>query len=254
MIGEQEVKLEVAQPHYAYMLLEMATAAIRTSGLTKDYGSGRGLFDLDLQVRAGEAFGLVGLEGAGKSTTIRLLMGMLRPTRGSAYVFGLDCFREAREVKRRVGYVPDETPEFGPMQGGEIVAYLAGLRGGVHEDRVRELAERFDLDLGRRNREYSRNDRQKLSIVLAFMHDADLFILDGPSKDLDERGADELHSLIGEAREEGATILLASPAAAEVAMHCDSVGILRRGKLSRAMRVEDLPGALEEQSRKALPP
>ena len=236
------------------MLVEMAIAAIRTSALTKDYGAGRGLFDLDLQVSPQEVFGYLGPNGSGKTTTIRLLMGMIRPTRGSAYVFGLDCIREAVEVKRRVGYVPDETPEFGSMQGGEIVAYLTGLRGGVHRDRVSELAERFDLDLGRRHRDYKRNDRQKLSIVLAFMHDPDLLILDEPSKDLDERGATELHALIDEAREGGATILLASGSAAELESHCDVVGVLRRGKLSRVMRVEDLPAELEERSRKALPP
>ena len=232
----------------------MAAAAIRTSGLTKDYGGGQGLFDLDLQVSAGEAFGLLGLEGAGKTTAIRLLMGMIRPTRGSAYVFGLDCGREAVEVKRRVGYAPDATPEFGSMRGGEVVAYLAGLRGGVHKDRVRELAERFDLDLGRRHQDYSRDDRQKLSIVLAFMHDPDLLILDEPSRNLDERGAAELHALIDETRNEGTTILVTSRSAAEVERHCDVVGLLRRGKLTRVMRVEDLPGELEEPSRKALPP
>jgi len=235
------------------MLPEMAVAAIRTSGLTKDYGGGHGIFDLDLQVAAQQVLGYLGPKGAGKTTTIRLLMGMIRPTRGSAYVFGLDCLREAVEVKRRVGYVPDETPEFGAMRGGEVVAYLAGLRGGVHKDRVRELAERFDLDLGRPHREYGRDDRQRLSIVLAFMHDPSLLILDEPSRGLDEERARELHALIDEAREAGATILLASRSAAEIERHCDVVALMRRGKLSRLMRAEDLPAELEERNRKALP-
>ena len=232
----------------------MAVAAIRTSSLTKDYGGGEGLFDVHLQVSAHEAFGLLGLEGAGKTTAIRLVMGMIRPTRGSAYVFGLDCVREAVEVKRRVGYVPDTSPEFGSMRGGEVVAYVAGLRGGVHKDRVRELAQRFDIDLGRRHRDYGHDERQKLSIVLAFMHEPDLLILDEPSKDLDAKGAAELHALIDEAHTAGATIFLASRAAAEVEMHCGVVGLLRRGKVSRVMRVEDMPEELQEPSHKALPP
>ncbi|HEY0830112.1 MAG TPA: ABC transporter ATP-binding protein [Candidatus Dormibacteraeota bacterium] len=232
----------------------MATAAIRTSGLTKDYGSGRGLFDLDLQVSAHEAVGLLGAEDAGKSTAIRLLMGMLHPTRGSAYIFGLDCLRDAVEIKRRVGYVPHTPPDFGSMRGAEVIAYLAGLRGGIHEDRGRELAARLDLDLARRHRAYSAGDRQKLSLLLGFMHEPDLLILDEPFKDQDTPGAAALHALIDEAREEGATILLASRVAVEVERHCDAVGILQRGKLSGVVRVEALPKELEEQNRKALPP
>lgn len=227
------------------MLHEMGAPAIRTSGLTKDYGDGHGIFDLELQVGAGQSFGLWGSEGAGKTTAVRLLMGMIRPTRGSAYIFGLDCIREAVEIKRRVGYVPNRTPDFGSMRGREIVAYLAGLRGGVHPDRVRELARRFDLDLGRAHREYGPRDRRKLAIVLAFMHDPDLLILDEPAEDLDTHAAAQLDALIDEVRDDGAAVLLASGVAPCVERHCDRIGALRRGRLSRE---------LEEQRRKVLPP
>src|SRR5712691_8454422 len=108
------------------MLAEMAASAIRTSRLTKDYGLGRGLFELDLQVSAQEVFGYLGPNGSGKTTTIRLLMGMIRPTKGSAYIFGLDCARESVEVKRKVGYLPGDVPQFGSLRGAEIVAYLGG--------------------------------------------------------------------------------------------------------------------------------
>lgn len=232
----------------------MAVAAIRTVGLTKDYGDGRGIFGLEMQVSKGEGFGLLGAEDAGKSTLIRLLMGMIRPTRGSAYVFGLDCFRESVEVKRRVGYLPDETPEFGALRGGEVVAYVAGFRGGVHRDRVHELGERFDLDLGRRHRDYARAERQKLAILLAFMHEPELLILDEPAQDLGPEAANELHWLIKEARDEGATVLVTSRAAADIERDCDGAGVLRRGRLSRAVRIEELPDELEERGRKALPP
>lgn len=236
------------------LALSMGVAAIRTVGLTRDYGGGRGLFDLDLQVATGETFGLLGNEGAGKSTAIRLLMGIIHPTRGHAYVFGLDCLREAVEVKRRVGYVPDDTPDFGELRGGEIAAYMAGLRGGVHRDRVHDLAERFDLDLGLRHLDYSPADRQKLSIVLAFMHQPQLLILDDPAQDLDDHGAAELDTLIDEVRDEHKTILLGLRHAEDVRTHCDVVGNLRHGKLSRVMRVEDLTLELEEPSPKTLPP
>ena len=236
------------------MLLQVAAPAIRTSGLTKDYGSGHGIFDLDLQVSAGVTFGLLGHEGAGKSTAIRLLMGMLRPTRGHAYVFGLDCLREAVEVKRRTGYVPGATPNFGAMRGGEVAAYLAGLRGGVHSDRVHELAERFDLDLGRRHMDYEPGDRRKLSIVLAFMHEPQLLVLDDPADDLDDSAASELRALIDEARADSKTILLGLRDAADMRRDCDVVGVLRRGKLSQVVPVEEWPLELDEPNPKALPP
>jgi ABC-type multidrug transport system ATPase subunit len=226
------------------MLHEMGAAAIRTSGLTKDYGAGQGVFDLELQVHADESLGLIGPEGGGKTTAVRLLMGMIRPTRGSAYIFGLDCFREAVEVKRRVGYMPGDAPQFGALRGAEIVTYMAGLRGGVHNQRMRELAERFDLDLGRPQRAYSPRDDQKLSIVLAFMHEPQLLLLDEPLNHLDTHAVAELHALIDEARDDGASILLASRSASDVESHCDRVITMRWGKV---------PRALEEHSRKALP-
>src|SRR5712692_766885 len=167
------------------MLREMAVSAIRTSKLSKDYGLARGLFELDLDVAPQEVFGYLGPNGSGKTTTIRLLMGMIRPTGGAAYVFGLDCRRDSAEVKRRVGYLPGDLPQFGSLRGSEVVAYLGGMRGGVDHRNVRALAERFDLDLSRRFREYSSGNKQKLAIVLAFMHQPDLLILDEPTSGLD---------------------------------------------------------------------
>src|SRR5438046_10635341 len=111
------------------MLPEMAAPAIRTSRLTKDYGVWRGLFDLDLQVSAQEVFGYLGPNGSGKTTTIRLLMGMIRPSRGTAHVFGLDCFREAVEVKRKVGYLPGDVPPCGGLRRRAGVASV-GRTGG----------------------------------------------------------------------------------------------------------------------------
>jgi ABC-2 type transport system ATP-binding protein len=116
------------------------TSAISTTNLSKDYGSGRGLFDLDLEVQAGEIFGYLGPNGAGKTTTIKLLMAMIHPSAGSARVLGMDAQREAVAVKRRVGYQPGELPQFGGLRGREVVSYLGGLRGGVDAGRVKELA------------------------------------------------------------------------------------------------------------------
>jgi len=218
----------------------LALAAIRTSSLTKDYGRGRGLFELDLQVAQQEVFGYLGPNGAGKTTTIRVLMGLIRPTAGSAYIFGLDCVRDAVDVKRKVGYLPGDVPQFGSLRGSEVVAYLGGMRGGIDRKVVRALSERFDLDLGRRFREYSSGNKQKLAIVLAFMHRPDLLILDEPTSGLDPLNQQEFYALLRETREAGATIFLSSHVLSEVEHVCDRVGILRAGRLVKVADLEEL--------------
>jgi ABC-2 type transport system ATP-binding protein len=187
----------------------MATAdmpTIVTRRLTKDYGGGRGLNDLDLEVGAGEVFGFLGPNGAGKTTTIRLLMGMIRPSGGSARVFGLDCQREAVAVKRLVGYVPGELPDWGRLRGSEITASLAGLRGGVDPAHVARLCEQLELDLGRHWRELSRGNKQKLALVLALMHRPELLVLDEPTGGLDPLKQQVFYRLLAEARAGGATV------------------------------------------------
>ncbi|TMG22363.1 MAG: ABC transporter ATP-binding protein [Chloroflexi bacterium] len=222
------------------MLVEMALVAIRTSKLTKDYGAARGLFELDLQVSPQEVFGYLGPNGSGKTTTIRLLMGMIRPTTGSAHVFGLDCVRDSVEVKRKVGYLPGDVPQFGSLRGSEIVAYLGGMRGGVDRRHVRAIAERLDLDLNRRFREYSSGNKQKLAILLAFMHRPELLVLDEPTSGLDPLNQQEFYAMLREARDDGATVFLSSHILSEVEHVCDRVGILRSGRLVRVAQLDEL--------------
>ena len=218
----------------------VAVPAIRTHRLTKDYGAGRGLFDLDLEIQPQEVFGYLGPNGAGKTTTIRCVMGMVRPTTGSAYVFGLDCRRDSVEVKRFVGYLPGDIPQFGGMRGQDVVAYFGGMRGGVDAKRVHDIADRFDLDLGRRFREYSSGNKQKLGILLAFMHRPKLLILDEPTGGLDPLNQQEFYRLLAEARDEGATVFLSSHILSEVEHACDRVGIVRSGRLVKVANLEEL--------------
>jgi ABC-2 type transport system ATP-binding protein len=222
------------------MLREMAVSAIRTSRLSKDYGLGRGLFELDLEVAPQEVFGYLGPNGSGKTTTIRLLMDMIRPSSGGAHIFGLDCRRDSVEVKRRVGYLPGDIPQFGSLRGREVVSYLGGMRGGADPHIVRVIAERFDLDLGRRFREYSTGNKRKLGILLAFMHRPELLILDEPTSGLDPLNQQEFYTLLRETKEGGATVFLSSHILSEVERVCDRVGILRAGRLVRVAQLEDL--------------
>jgi ABC-2 type transport system ATP-binding protein len=216
------------------------TSAIRTSGLTKDYGAGRGLFDLDLEVPEGQVFGYLGPNGAGKTTTIRMLMGLARPTRGSGQIFGLDTWSQAVEVKRHVGWVPGEPPQFGALRGREIIAYLGAMAGDVDQARVKELIERLQLDPSLRYREYSSGNKKKVILVVAFMHRPRLLILDEPTSGLDPLNQQEFYRMVLEAKRDGATVFLSSHVLSEVEHVCDRVGIIRSGRLVRVADLEEL--------------
>ena len=224
-------------------------SAIHTEKLTKDYGAGRGIFDLDLDVADGEVFGFLGPNGAGKTTTIKLLMGLSHATRGAASIFGLDADRDAVAVKKRVGYVPGELPQFGGWRGSEIVAYIAGLRGDLDDVNVETVAKRLDLDLGRKYREYSHGNKQKLALLLAFAPRAGLLILDEPTSGLDPLHQQEFYGLVRDARSRGATIFMSSHVLSEVEHVCDRVGIVREGHLATVGTLDELTGIRAHQVR-----
>jgi ABC-2 type transport system ATP-binding protein len=142
-------------------------------------------------------------------------------------------------IKRKVGYLPGDIPQFGSLRGSEVVAYLGGMRGGVDRKTVRGIAERFDLDLSRRFREYSSGNKQKLGILLAFMHKPDLLILDEPTGGLDPLNQREFYKLLHETRERGATVFLSSHVLSEVEHVCDRVGIVRAGRLVKVADITD---------------
>jgi ABC-2 type transport system ATP-binding protein len=216
------------------------TAVIKTEKLTKDYGSNRGLFDLDLEVQEGEVFGYLGPNGAGKTTTIRLLMGLIHPTAGSASIFGLDCWRQAVEIKKVIGYVPGE-PSLDPnLTGGQILEYFANLRGGVDRAYLKQLIQRLDLDTSRKFRQYSTGNKRKVVLIQAFMHRPRLLILDEPTSGLDPLNQQEFDRMVLEARDEGHTVFLSSHVLSEVEKTCTRVGIIRDGRLVRVGGVAEL--------------
>jgi len=218
------------------------TNALETKGLTKDYGSGHGIFDLDLTVNEGEVFGYLGPNGAGKTTTIKMLMGMTHATRGSGSIFGLDVDRDSVPLKKRIGYVPGELPQWGGWRGTEIVAYLAGIRGNIAGADIEAVAKRLDLDLSRRYREYSHGNKQKLALLLAFAPKAELLILDEPTSGLDPLHQQEFYGLVRDARARGATVFVSSHVLSEVEHICDRVGIVREGHLATVAPLSELAG------------
>ena len=217
----------------------MATV-IEVSGLTKYYGTKRGVIDLSFEVREGEIFGFLGPNGAGKTTTIRLLMGLLFPKSGRASVGGLDCWRDSVRVKRLVGYLPGELSLDPNLTGGQILTYFANLRGAVDPGYVERLVSRLDLDTSRRFRHYSHGNKQKVGLIQAFMHRPRVLILDEPTSGLDPLNQHEFQQMVFEARAEGRTVVLSSHVLSEVESSCDRVAIIRDGRLVRIGGVAEL--------------
>jgi beta-exotoxin I transport system ATP-binding protein len=216
--------------------------AIQTTGLTKDFGEGRGLFDLDLDVRRGEILGFLGPNGAGKSTTMRLLLDLIKPTSGSATLLGLDSRADSLEVRRRVGFLPGDLVLYPTLTGSAMLDYLGELRGGA-DRRVRdELVERFDAELDRPLRELSTGNRQKLGLIQAFMHEPELLILDEPIAGLDPLVQQSFHALLQEVAAQGRTVFLSSHTLSEVERVANRVAILRRGRLVVVDSLERLRG------------
>ncbi len=204
---------------------------IHTAHLTKSYGKTRGVVDLDLAVQPGEVFGYLGPNGAGKTTTIRTLLDFIRPTAGSAAVFGLDSRRDSLAIRRRAGYLPGELNLYEGMTGREFLRYMANLRGGVAWREAEALAERLGAALSQPIRTLSHGNKQKLGLVQAFMHQPELLILDEPTQGLDPLVQQEFYRMIAEARAAGRTVFLSSHVLPEVEKTCDRVGIIREGRL-----------------------
>jgi ABC-2 type transport system ATP-binding protein len=217
---------------------------IETKGLSKLYGKKPALVDLELSVKAGEVFGFIGPNGAGKTTTIRLLLDLIRPTSGTVSVLGLDPRRQGVALRRRIGYLPGELGLYEDLTGGELLRWLADLRGGAGLAAIEPLSERLALDLEHPIRSLSKGNKQKVGLVQAFMHEPELLILDEPTSGVDPLIQREFHELLHEARGRGQTAFVSSHVLSEVERIADRVGIIRDGRL---VVVDDV-GALKARA------
>jgi ABC-2 type transport system ATP-binding protein len=213
-------------------------AIIHTDRLTKSYGPFRGIVDVDLTVNKGEIFGFLGPNGAGKTTTIRILLDLIRPTSGSATVFGIGTSADPVSIHRRLGYLPGEWNLYDRLTGAETITYFANLRGGVDKPYVDELVQRLDLDPSRRFREYSKGNKQKVGLICALQHQPELLILDEPTSGLDPLVQQTFNELLFEAKAAGRTVFLSSHIISEVERTCDRVAIIREGRIVRLDTVE----------------
>ena len=216
------------------------TSVIVTEKLTKSYGSHRGIIDVDLAVEQGEVFGFLGPNGAGKTTTIRVLLDLIRPTSGHATVFGIESSADPVAIHRRIGYIPGEFTLYDRLTGRQTLDYFANLRGGVEPAYQRSLIERFELDAGRRFREYSKGNKQKVGVITAIQHRPELLILDEPTSGLDPLVQQTFFATLREAVRDGATVFLSSHILSEVEKTADRVAIIRDGRIAKTDTVEGL--------------
>jgi ABC-2 type transport system ATP-binding protein len=214
--------------------------AIQLNRLTRYFGKHRGIENVSFSVQSGEIFGFLGPNGAGKTVTIRHIMGLLRPTRGTASVLGMDCWAQSADVKAKLGYMPGDARMYEQMTGEQFLEFFAGFRDRRHTTRQGALVERLEVDVSRRIKHLSRGNRQKLLIVQALMHDAPVLILDEPSSGLDPLKQLDFLELLREERDRGKTIMLSSHQLNEVERIADRVAIIRGGHLVAVEDVEDL--------------
>ena len=215
------------------------TFVIEASGLTKRYGSRRGIDEVSFEIRENEVFGFLGPNGAGKTTTIRLLLGFLRPTAGRAIVLGHDAWRDAAAAHADVAYVSADPAYLGQLTAAEQLDYMATLRG-LPKGAWRPVAERLELDPTVQVKKLSRGNRQKVGVVQAFMGQEPLLVMDEPTSGLDPLMQREFLSLVSEVRAAGRTVFLSSHNLPEVERACDRVGIIREGRLVDVSTVSQL--------------
>lgn len=208
--------------------------------LTKDYGQGRGIFDVSFAVKRGEVFGFLGSNGAGKTVTMRHLMGFVRPQAGGARIFGLDCFTGRAAIQGRLGYLSGEIAVSEDMTGAAFLEYMARLRHLGDRTRMYELVERFELDPKAKIRTMSKGTRQKVGLVCAFMGRPEVLLLDEPTGGFDPLMQGRFVELVLEERNQGATVFLSSHIFEEVERTCDRVAFIRAGHLVATERMEDV--------------
>lgn len=211
----------------------MAKNMIVIDNLTKDYGSGRGVFNMDLQIKQGEVFGLVGVNGAGKTTTFRMLMGFIKANNGNAQIDGLDIWKNASTIKNYVGYVPGEIA-FPDTRSGQtfLKLQLDLLHQKAHENqKVNDLIQKLKIDTTADIKRMSKGMKQKVALVCAFMTDAKVLLLDEPTTGLDPVMRDVFIDLVKDAKSQQKTILMSSHMFNELEPTCDRIAFLKKGKI-----------------------
>lgn len=219
---------------------------IEVRNLTKDYGSGRGVFDVSFSIKSGEVFGFLGPNGAGKSTTIRHLMGFSKPDMGETLMFGKPTFEKYSQILNHVGYIPGEISLPAGLKGWEFIKMMQDMQGIHNDERLAQMLDLFKLDkimLNGETKRMSFGEKRKLAVVVAFMHDPEVLILDEPTSGLDPVMQNTFIQFIKNEKNRGKTILLSSHIFSEVDATCDRIAIIKDGKIVSEFIADDLKHA-----------
>lgn len=214
--------------------------AIQVENLTRLYRNGRGVKGVNLQVQQGEVFGFLGPNGAGKTTLIRTMLGFMHPQSGTVNLLGMNALTQSRTIRARVGYLPSDPALYDFLSGQANLDFALAVRGIKNRSRVKELADRLEIDLKRRLKTLSRGNKQKVAIIATLAHDPDLIILDEPTSGLDPLVQEIFSSLIREEQARGKTVFMSSHVLSEVESLCDRVGVIRDGQIVTVDQVENL--------------
>jgi len=212
---------------------------IIVENLTKDYGKNQGVFDISFNVKQGEVFGFLGPNGAGKTTTIRHLLGFIKGNNGNCSILEMDCWKKPREIQKHIGYVAGEIALPDSMNGQKLIEQIAKMRGCTLE-RANKLCEYFDINANNKIKRMSKGMKQKIALVLAFMHDPEIILLDEPTSGLDPLMQEKFCDLVLDEKKRGKTILLSSHIFNEVEKTCDRVMIIKQGKIIAEVNMKDV--------------
>jgi len=215
-------------------------SVLKVEHLTKDYGNNKGVFNVSFEVEQGEVLGFLGPNGAGKTVTIRHLLGLLRPQSGKTSINGLDCWKNPKDIQRKIGYLPGEINFPNDMTGTQLIRFLADMRGLTDMTKVKKLTEQFDLDTSVDLKRMSKGMKQKTGIICAFMHNPEILVLDEPTSGLDPLMQSVFVDLVREEKQNGRSILMSSHMFEEVEDTCDRVGIIKHGRMVATIIPKDI--------------
>jgi ABC-2 type transport system ATP-binding protein len=215
-------------------------SVLKVEHLTKDYGKGKGVFDVSFEVEQGEVFGFLGPNGAGKTVTIRHLLGFLRPQRGKTSIVGLDCWKNSKDIQRKIGYLPGEISFPSDMTGTQLIKFLADMRGLKDMTKVKKLTEQFKLDASGDLKRMSKGMKQKIAIICAFMHNPEILVLDEPTSGLDPLMQSVFVDLVRAEKQNGNSIFMSSHMFEEVENTCDRVSIIKQGRIVATVTPKDI--------------